>query len=183
MLNTTSMKRLSILCLAVLFFASCKKTITELPPATQTGANTFGAKVDGALWVPQGFGPIPDNTILKALLVQGDLEITAKNFSHSPNETEFYIFIKNVTGEGTYPLNTTMNHPGTGASYGYYVKRNINPQDEWITSSTQTGAVIITKLDTINHFASGTFYFSAGSIYDASHILGVAEGRFDVKTQ
>ena len=53
--------------LLVLFlFTACKKEITELPPATQTGANTFGAKVNGEFWIPQGFGPIPANDILEA---------------------------------------------------------------------------------------------------------------------
>ena len=46
---------LPLLCLLI----SCKKDIEELPPATQIGAHTFGARLDGQLWVPQKFGIAP----------------------------------------------------------------------------------------------------------------------------
>ena len=48
-------KALSIISL-LFILASCKKDVDELPPATQTGAHTFGAKVNGEFWVPQGWG-------------------------------------------------------------------------------------------------------------------------------
>ena len=37
-----------------LFCTSCKKTSppTVLPPITQNGANTFGCKINGQVWVP-----------------------------------------------------------------------------------------------------------------------------------
>ena len=168
------MKQISILCLAVLIFASCKKSVSNLPDATQTGANTFGAKVDGQFWVPEGFGPFNADNLLESELVNDRLFIKAQNFSKSPNETEFNLAVVNVTGPGTYLLNG-------GASYGYYVKRNFSPLDEWTTTSTNTGAVVLTKVDTANHIVSGTFYFSASSIYDPANILNVTEGRFDVK--
>ena len=31
----------------ILSFTACSKDVVELPPATQTGENTFGAKLDG----------------------------------------------------------------------------------------------------------------------------------------
>ncbi len=166
----------------MIMLASCKKEVTSLPGATQTGANTFGAKVNGVLWAPQGFGPFPAHDILEARMSGRDITINARNFSASPNETEFQLTIFNVTAPGTYLLNTNVVHPNGAASYGYYVKRNITPQNEWLTSSTYTGTVTITRIDAVNMIVSGNFEFDAGSIYN-SEVLHVREGRFDVKIQ
>jgi Family of unknown function (DUF6252) len=176
------MRKVLISCITVIFLASCKKEVTELPQATQTGANTFGAKINGVFWAPQGFGPLPANDILEARMSGRDIVINARNFSSSPNETEFQLTIFNVTAPGTYLLNTNVVHPNGTASYGYYVKRNFTPQNEYLTSSTYTGRVVITRIDAINMIVSGTFEFNAGSIYNAE-VLNVTEGRFDVKIQ
>jgi hypothetical protein len=176
------MKKILISCLTIALLSSCKKDVSELPAATQTGANTFGAKVNGVFWTPQGFGAFPANDILEARMSGHDITINARNFSSSPNETEFQLTIFDVTAPGVYLLNTDVTHPNGAASYGYYVKRNITPQDEWLTSSTYTGSVTITRIDDVNMIVSGTFEFNAGSIYN-SDVLHVTEGRFDVKIQ
>lgn len=162
---------------------SCKKEITELPEPTQTGSNTFGAKINGQLWAPQGFGAIPASNLLEARFIGNDLIINANNFASSPNETGFEIRIIGVTGTGTYPLNTTVSHPGFSASYAYYVKRNLTPQNEWITSATSTGSVTLTKVDQANKIVSGTFRFDALNLYNTPEPLSVTEGRFDIKLQ
>jgi len=176
------MKKILIGCFSIVLLASCKKEVSELASPTQTGANTFGAKVNGVLWAPKGFGPFPANDILEARMSGHDIVINARNFASSPNETEFQLTIFNVTAPGTYLLNTDVTHPNGTASYGYYVKRNITPQNEWLTSSTYTGSVTITRIDDVNMIVAGTFQFDAGSIYD-SDVLHVTEGRFDVKIQ
>ncbi len=182
MLTTISMKRILIVLLPLMALISCKKNVDELPPASQTGANTFGAKVNGNLWAPQGFAGIPASNILEAHIFGNVVVIKAQNFASSPNETEFDMTIFDVTGPGVYPLNTNVTHPNGTSSYAYYVKRNFTPEDEWITSSSHTGTVTITKFDAVNKIVSGTFEFSAGSLYNAG-ILAVTEGRFDLKTQ
>lgn len=178
-----SMKNIitGIFVLAIL--VGCKKEVSELPPATQTGANTFGARVDGQFWVPKGFGPFPANDILSAHFAPGhDLFIEAMNLASSPNETEITLFIKGATAPGTYLLNMpSSGPPSTAVSYGYYVKRNITPENEWITSSQYTGSVTITTIDSINRFVSGTFQFNAINMYNTPTPLSVTEGRFDVK--
>ncbi len=179
------MKKPLILCLSIclVFMVSCTKEVSELPPATEEGLNTFGAKVDGALWVPQGFGSFPANDILEAHFASGDLYINARNFSMSPTETEFEIFIKGASAPGTYQLNTIANYGSANASYAYFVRRKINPENEWITSSQYTGTVTITKIDQVNQFVSGTFSFQANNLYNTPAPINVTEGRFDVKTQ
>ena len=90
------MKKILICCFSIAMLASCKKEVTELPAATQTGANTFGAKINGVFWAPQGFGPLPANDILEARMAGHDITINARNFSSSPNETEFQLTIRPI---------------------------------------------------------------------------------------
>lgn len=175
------MKKTIITCLSVIFFLSCKKEVTELPAPTQTGANTFGLKLNGTLWVPQGFAGIPDEDLLKARLLGDVLIITAQNFSSSPTETQFDLHIKGITGPGTYPLNTNTGYPSDFTTYAYHVKRRLTPLDEWITSAAQTGSITITRLDTAAHIVAGTFAFNAENMADASRTITVTEGRFDIK--
>ena len=179
------MKSFLILFFSVFFLASCKKSVDELPAATQTGANTFGLKLNGEFWVPQKFGVAATAPILEARLTGlGGVFINARNFSSSPTETEFEIYLENVTGPGNYELNRNTDiYPHQSGSYAYYVKRRINPINEWITSSRHTGSVTITKFDNTNKIISGTFAFRAGSIDSSATAVDVTEGRFDVKYQ
>jgi hypothetical protein len=136
--------------------------------------------VNGEMWIPQSFGPFSQTT-LEARWLGGNLQIAAQNFKSSPVETEMDIRLVSVTGPGTYLLNGTGPHPSNVYNYAYFVKRNLTPLNEWITSSAYTGAVVITKLDTVNRIASGTFQFTAGEINASAAALNVTDGRFDVK--
>lgn len=176
------MKNLFIACLAIVLFVSCNKKVEELPAETQTGANTFGAKVNGEFWVPRAFGPINANSILEVRIIGGqDFYIHARNFASTPTETEFEFFLKGVTAPGTYSLNTTVAYPSSVASYGYYVRRKMTPLNQWMTSATQTGSVTITKIDLVTRIIAGTFQFSAADLADPANTIVVSEGRFDLK--
>lgn len=165
------------------FLISCKKQVTDLPDATQNGANTFGAKVDGNFWAPQGFGPFPANDILEARRSgPNDIMINARNFASSPNETEFEILITGVTGPGTYLLNNDVVRPAS-SSFGYYVKRNFTPENEWLTSTAHGGSVTFTRVDFVNKIVAGSFQFTAMNLYNTPQLLTVTEGRFDLKLQ
>jgi hypothetical protein len=179
------MKKILFLALiALVGFASCKKEITTLPDETQTGADTFGAKINGENWGPLKAGIMPTAPILEArFAAENSVFINARNFSRTPIETEMEIYLKNVTAPGTYLLNqNTSASPNQTASYAYYVKRNVNLEDEWITSSAATGEVVVTKIDVPNRIISGTFHFTANAHYGSAPI-DVTEGRFDVKIQ
>jgi hypothetical protein len=180
------MKNLLFFVCSVLLFAGCKKSIDVLPEASQTGANTFGLKLNGEFWIPQKFVGI-NTPILNAQLSGSsvnDLLITAQNFASEPTETQFTLYIKNISGPATYQLNQTTDiYPNASGNYAYYVKRKINPLNEWITNSQYTGTVTITKWDLANDIVSGTFEFKAGSIDSSADPITVTEGRFDVKLQ
>ena len=178
------MKTTLLVFFSVLLLSSCKKSVDALPEATQTGANTFGLKLNGAYWIPQTFVGM-NSPILNAQLTGAninDLMITAQNFASEPTETQFSLYIQNITGPGLYQLNETTDiYPNVAGSYGYYVKRKINPLNEWITSSQKTGSVTITKWDLANKIIAGTFEFTAGSIDNSADDIIVTDGRFDLK--
>ncbi|RYY96556.1 MAG: hypothetical protein EOO11_13170 [Chitinophagaceae bacterium] len=180
------MKQLFVVAAAVLTLASCSKKIEELPVPTQSGANTFGASINGVLWAPQGFGIMPTAPLLEASFGSGanSYYINARNFSKSPTETEFEIYLQNVTKEGTYYFNTnTQIRPGQTGSYAYFVERRSTPKYQWITNSTHTGSVTITKLDIANHIIAGTFAFEAEDMSGDAAPIQVTEGRFDLTIQ
>ena len=166
------------------WLVSCKKNVDELPPATETGANTFGAKVNGEFWVPQGFGIMPTAPILEARFTPGNnLFINARNFGSSSTETEFEIYLQGVNAPGTYLLNAnTAKYPNQSANYAYYIKRRFTPKNEWMTTASYTGVVNITKVDIPNKIVSGTFQFTGINLDGPSEPLNVTEGRFDIKT-
>lgn len=173
--------KFNIVCFFLLLLTACNKEVDELPAATQTGANTFGAKVDGIMWVPKGFGPFPASNLLEArFTTPTSILINARNFASSPNETGFEILVSGVTGTGNYALNTDVTLPAV-SGYGYYLKNRLTPQDEWYTSAEYTGTVTISRLDVANKIVAGTFWFNALSIYNAPHTIRVTEGRFDIK--
>src|SRR5690606_18649185 len=169
--------------LFVLFsFSACSKDVAELPPSTQTGENTFGAKLNGEFWIPAGFGIVPTAPLLEARFIDDNIKINARNFSASPTETEFEIYLKNVTEPGIYPLNKNVSiYPNQTESYAYHIKRKIRPLDQWVTNANFTGSVTITKLDRANKIVAGTFEFRAESMKNPGEFITVKEGRFDIK--
>ena len=171
------MKKLIAFAAVLVALTSCKKNISELPPASGTGADKFGASVNGSLWAPQKFGIVPTAQILEARYEPNNIVvINARNFASSPKESEFEIKLTNITGPGVYALG---NDAG---SYGYYVERKITPTGEWRTNSQYTGNVTITVDDRTNRILAGTFQFQAGSLMGVGPIT-ITDGRFDVRVQ
>jgi hypothetical protein len=179
------MKNILYLLPALLLLASCKKDIDALPEATQTGANTFGARIDGELWVPQKFGIVSTAALVEARYSgNNSVFINARNFASSPTETEFELYLRPVTGTGTYLLNqATGKYPNESASYGLFSKRKFMPLNDWITGPQYTGSVTITRFDTVQHVISGTFAFTAATTDSSAAPITVSEGRFDVSIQ
>jgi hypothetical protein len=112
------------------------------------------------------------------------LFINARNFSSSPTEKEFEIYIQNITGTGVFQFNqNTGKYPNHSGSYAYYIKRKFMPLGEWITDTQYTGSITVTRFDTVNQIVSGTFEFTAESTDHTADPITVTEGRFDVKVQ
>ena len=147
-----------------------------MPAATQTGAGTFGAKVNGELWGPTGLGFLGQPKLEAFYGLDYSITISARNLASSPKESEFEIRLRNVVKPGVYELN---DNSGNSA---YYVERKLTPTGEWKTGGAFGGQVVVTLTDTVNKIVAGTFEFQAGSLYNGSPI-NVTEGRFDVKVQ
>jgi hypothetical protein len=164
---------------------SCKKDANELPEATQTGANTFGAILNGAVWVPKGFGFAQTTPIVEARYsANNSIFINARNFASSPKETEFEIYIKDFNGVGTFQLNQTTNKfPNHTASYAYYEERKFTIDNEWKTNNQYTGWVNISFYDAVEKIVAGTFEFQAINVYGDPKPITVTAGRFDVNIQ
>jgi len=157
---------------------SCKKQpvdqLSLLPPATQTGANTFGCLVDGAAFVPESsgffsgppfkaeYGSTPQLAVFSiAGSRKGDGIIA--NVSIATDSLKI--------GEGETLLLSGYNTPGKAS--GAYAYNSTAYQ----TNANVTGALTITRLDTINLIVSGTFYFNAVS--KGGDTVRITNGRFD----
>lgn len=155
-----------------LFLFSCRKD--KLTKATQTGANTFSCEVDGKVFLPKGsgwFGGDPvfvSNLPTNGFVVKGDQNNGSNAFS-----VNISIVMPYLTQTGTYEFAT---YP-----YGMYdVQAGGAPR--YITNSTHTGTVTITRCDLTNKIYSGTFSFTA--VDDSTgKVINITKGRFDVKKQ
>ena len=178
--------KVSILLLLPLCFLllsnSCSKSKSEnqLPPATQTGANSFGCLIDGKVWIPTGGGigsgvnPTSGGFFRD---INGELNIYIKAYT---SNDYFHIYLKKKTTAGTYVLNkNTSVRPGAilPESYGAYF---INGQDYYVTDSLNNGTVIISYADTTKGIVAGTFQMRIIQ-KTTNKIKVISEGRFDYK--
>ncbi|MDR3226886.1 MAG: hypothetical protein LBT56_04360 [Prevotellaceae bacterium] len=148
---------------------SCEKEyLTELPPETQTGANTFGCYVNGELFVAQReYGQLG-----RPYLSAGYSRLTTIlgiGADGKNGHVGFSVFYP------TENANITMSTAGCHTKDLWYGREPI-------------GEVYLTKFDTINKIVSGKFsckiklYNSQN--YDGSDtILDITQGRFDLKLE
>ena len=170
---------LKYLPLLLLFLFSCKDEDLqpELPPATQTGERTFGAYVNGGVWVPKGR---PSTFRSNFSLTYepgyrgGTVNIRAYRITSDDPEVKGYIQIgsSHIGSEGIYPLNDSeISLIVFRDSECYY-----NTTEDEVY---REGTLEITRLDMEAGVISGKFEFSlAMTGCDTIH---VTEGRFDYK--
>ena len=158
--------------MACLFFFSCKKEEPEpeLPPATQTGERTFGAYVNGEVWVPKGrpstFTPNL-NIIYDPGYEGGNLEIKAYRVLDTNNEFIF-MNMSNLDHEGLYEFGDPKVGAATFWSDCVYERK----EDVY-----REGTLEITRLDLEAGVISRKFEFTLAM--PGCDTLRVREGRFD----
>jgi hypothetical protein len=185
------MKRKFFLIVSLLFFISitvsnCKKEkpSNTLPPITQTGANTFGCKINGTVWVPY----------FQCAAFTGPCSEMQTNFLH-PNVNSFLpltfqLLVRRsnkVDNEGGFVIaNFSVGQPSASTiSQTGNVFDSLNISCDYnnhtyvyygFSGFAQHAGnnFIITKLDTVNKIMSGTFNFK---LIDYPDSIIVTDGR------
>ena len=166
----------------ILLNYSCKKKTNEdqpqLPPETQTGAMTFGCKVNGKVFVPRdgngkpglyvqyvNLGNVPDGG--------WHLNIPAYNYATKRGvsiETDSLLLVEGKNYEFKrlkgYPL--TWYEESVNGSTVIYGKLDAN-----------SGSLLIKKHDPSQRIISGTFQF-VGTNVSTGETITVTDGRFDI---
>ena len=172
------MKKTILLLLTTLTLSCCNKDddkptnpLSQLPPATQTGANTFGCLINGEPFV------VSNTSQQTAIYQDGGLLIGGqKNINNNPTQVSMFISEANI-GEIIAENNLYVLNSNSVPKGEYYIE---NQNCFYFTSSNYTGAITITKLDNINFIVSGTFEFK--SISDnCEGIIDITNGRFDLQ--
>lgn len=174
----------TLLIITTFSFAQCKKQrvakteLEKLPPATQTGANTFGCLLNGKAFMPGGGGLLD-----QVLTVQydptygmGSLRITAKSFLSGSNYISMSLHGDTINTIGNYLLAFESKYSVFYFNtYSQCTFNTYDPPPPTITS----GGLNVKKFDTNNRIISGTFSFNVST--SACGTIEATDGRFDVK--
>ncbi|MGJ8551189.1 hypothetical protein [Winogradskyella wichelsiae] len=151
---------------------SGQNPISQLPPATQTGANTFGCLLDGEPFLPGG-GTNPLDCVYQ--LINGERFFNVQGNAQDENFNLIGLSLstnaKEIQEESTYIL--IENNPNN-AFGGYFFNSGFV-----YTDSTNSGELHITHLDLINQTVSGTFFFDV--VDQNGHLHEIRDGRFDMQ--
>jgi hypothetical protein len=164
--------------LALLLLTQCKKAaldpVDQLPPATQTGANTIGCLVNGQPWVPKGYNGISNYSIV--YLNSGNFDLFTYRYPDASNY--FQRITLNVSSDckvGSYSFRSPRR---TRAVF-----QDTRTSCYWSTNDSTTtyrrGTLTITRLDLAAGIISGTFAFTLHKAGCDS--VRITQGRFDKK--
>ena len=185
----------TFLIISSLFFitltgSKCKKDkpinpVDQLPPATQSGANTFGCLIDGKVFLPKGpsLGPILQcayQYLNTTSSVGFFFQLSAIDNSNSSDVSGIGIYTDSLNiSQNVFQL--LANKPGN--AYGLYSRVNLQGTNitntTLYTTTTFPGQLTITKFDEFNQIASGTFFFTV--VNDSGDTIKVTDGRFDMQ--
>ncbi len=164
-----------ILFLVLPLLLCCSKdddSSASLPPATQTGAGTFGCKVNGKNFVHNDglincyYQYVDGGFYFSIAGVESDKSIRSIRIGTEE---------KSISEGEILPLNATIS----GNAYGgvFFVQSNTQTETSY-TDSEYTGQMTITKFDLQNRIVSGTFWFDLKHPYTGEKVE-IREGRFD----
>jgi hypothetical protein len=175
------MKKLFVLLTISLTLNCCNKdddnSSDTLPPVTQTGANTVGCLVNGKVFLPKNEGINP-SVVVNYEFFNGDFFFNLR-FTDQRNGSNEGVRLRTQridlqVGE-TYILNLNTESDGDFTGSGGEYQTSVS--NEYLTTTTNTGELTITRLDLSNSIISGTFWFDA--INEQGDIVEIRDGRFD----
>ena len=152
--------------------------INQLPPITQDGANTFGAIVNGKVWVPAGYynGSFNQTVSYYPGNGQGALNVTCYRVTDTISSDVTFLRIGLDSLEDYKMPHTFVLKPNGNAWLGY---SQYCLYDSIDSSTKSSGSVTISKLDTATGILSGTF--SGVLIKAGCDTITITDGRFDFK--
>lgn len=172
--------RIGLVCLTLLW--ACQKD--KLPKPTQDGKNTFGCRINGKNWVPNGgvgysgLKPIAGGFV--AMYDEQKKEFRAIEIKAHSRDGRVVGFYLNNTRTGIHDLNqSTAIRPFTFVpkNYGVYYSAE---GGQYVTSAQATGQVNVFVADTVTGVISGTFSFRCSNFKDSNDKVEVRNGRFDI---
>lgn len=134
---------------------SSTNPIDQLPPATQTGKNTFGFLINGELVA------IINTSKMSAIYQGGFIQFGAGG-----------VYLRR---EDPFVVNTEYSLIGKAR----YVEDEGQNSCYYDVDDSFEGHVIFTKIDKVNYIVSGTFEFS--TVTDNCEPIRITNGRFDMK--
>jgi hypothetical protein len=175
------MKNIIILFILTFTLSCCNKDdapkpiilpVQLLPPATQTGANTFGCLLDGQVFLP-GNGSNPLDCVYQN--IGGDYFFTLQANKRDSNSVLIGLALttqrRQLLQNNIYSL-IDINDGNVSGNYSFGTLY-------FNTNQTETGQLTITKLDLTNQIVSGTFWYD---VKDANGVVHqIREGRFDMR--
>jgi hypothetical protein len=177
------MKRILTILVAAMLLSCCNNDddntptnpIDQLPPATQIGANTGGALVNGEAFLPNNQSVTP---LICNYLDQDDFFLLiSKKVEDVYYNLDIYIYNTSFVVGQTYILEQYSDNSKFGE---YSINNESYPSTNYYsTNQTVTGELTITHHDYDNAILSGTFWFDA--INSDGSIVEIREGRFDME--
>lgn len=168
----------ALLLAALLGLSQCKKKdpapVDQLPPATQTGANTIGCLVNGQPWTPSGYTGSSNYVVSYDPNPHGVFDLTSYRYPipSGKNFESLHIYARNLQTTRTYDLKDlsltriTWNDTSTSCE--------LNSDDQ---GTYHKGTLTITRLDLSAGIISGTFDFVLAK--PGCDTVKVTQGRFD----
>jgi hypothetical protein len=171
-------KTITLLLLSSIFISSsCTKNNPapaeeELPPETQTGANTFGCKVDGKIYTAKG-----KDGLLSTQYVFGGASNSQASFNiGASNTNQKFNFSLTVNYVGSLGILLTSAYPYEGNFQDNSNGTIPGGLNSFPTDSLNIGKINLKYLS--SNIASGTFEMDAKNAN--GKIIHITEGRFDI---
>ncbi len=180
-----------LLLAALLGLSQCKhknpspaKPEDQLPPATQTGAGTFGCLLNGQPWKPSGFNGYPNFLVsYDPTYHGGSLSIRTYRYPTGAQDAQYIGFGGDQLNKpGTYPL-TTLNSSTPLSPYtAFFTDGNQSSPCDYYSGNqgaTVKGQLTITRLDLSSGIVSGTLECTLSQ--PGCDTIKITQGRFDGK--
>ncbi len=191
------MKTQFLIFLTILSLIGCSKSdnakvdpVFQLPPETQTGANTFGVTIKGKVYIPRDptgytYGGNSPKGLHWTGLQSGGFnykELIAKDGA-SLVGFKMTIHIENLNAIGTYILkqsNFQDNVDSAPFNHIYFKIFDYNISNyAYYGSIEDLGIINITKLDLVNDITSGNFSGKFVRYDNPNEFIQITDGRFD----